>query len=222
VFLGFVAYAAVHSALLTAGARSALEALVGPRAFRGLFRLGFCVQAAVLLAGYAVWAARLPDVSWGAAPGGIAWGLWAVKAAALAFLLQCLARLGAAEFLGWAQFRAWRRGEAPAGDGVETGRLVVAGPYRWVRHPMYTALLVALWAEPRWSANRLAFVLAASLYLWVGSVHEERRLVGFYGTAYRAYRARTPRLIPRPPRWQPLLRILRRRHSPVRGQRKMR
>ena len=222
VFLGFALYAAVHTALLTEGVRSALEALVGRRAFPGVFRLGFSVQAVVLLVGYVVWVARLPDVQWGGATGVLAWGLWAVKGAALAYILGCAARIGGAEFLGWAQFRAWRRGEAIRGDGVETGELVVAGPYRWVRHPMYAAGLVVLWAEPHWSANRFAFVLAASLYLWVGSLHEERRLVRFYGQAYRDYRARTPRLIPHLPGRQPLLRILRPRHSPIRGQRKKR
>ena len=196
VFLGFAVYAAVHSALLTESVRSALEAWVGPRAFPGVFRLGFTVQAVVLLAGYVVWVARLPDVQWGEATGVIAWGLWAVKGVALAYVLGCVARFGTAEFLGWAPFRAWRRGEAVSGDGVETGDLVVGGPYRFVRHPMYAATLVVLWAEPHWSANRFAFVLAASLYLWVGSLHEERRLVRFYGQAYRDYMARTPRLVP--------------------------
>ena len=222
VFLGFAAYALLHSVLLTEGVRSALEVLVGPRVFPGLFRLGFTVQAVVLLAGYVVWVVRLPDVHWGRATGVFAWGLWAVKGAALVYLLGCVARFGTADFLGWAQFRAWRRGEAIRGDGVETGDLVVGGPYRFVRHPMYAATLVALWAEPHWSANRFAFVLAASLYLWVGSLHEEQRLVRFYGQAYRDYMARTPRLIPRVPCRQPLLRILRPRHSPVRGQRKKR
>ncbi|MEW6489729.1 MAG: hypothetical protein AB1578_17710, partial [Thermodesulfobacteriota bacterium] len=61
VFLGFGAYGAVHSALLTLWARRGLEALVGRRAFQGLFRVFFNVQAVALLAAFAVWAASLPD-----------------------------------------------------------------------------------------------------------------------------------------------------------------
>ncbi|MDF1554189.1 MAG: isoprenylcysteine carboxylmethyltransferase family protein [Deferrisomatales bacterium] len=222
VFLGFAAYAVVHSALLTEGVRSVLEAVLGARGFRGLYRIGFTVQAVVLLAGYVVWIAHLPDAQWGEAEGLFAWVLWGVKGAALLFILGCVSQIGSAEFLGWAQFRAWRRGEAIEGDGVESGRLEVSGPYRFVRHPMYGALLVALWAEPHWSANRFAFVLAASLYLWAGSLHEERRLTRFYGQAYLEYMARTPRMVPDLRRRQPLLRILRPRHSPIRGQRKKR
>ncbi|RME58991.1 MAG: isoprenylcysteine carboxylmethyltransferase family protein, partial [Caldilineae bacterium] len=37
----------------------------------------------------------------------------------------------------------------------------------------------------------------ATLYFYVGSIHEEHRLERVYGDAYRAYRRRTPRLIPR-------------------------
>ena len=196
VFLGFVAYAAVHSALLTDTARSVLEGLLGTRRFRGVFRFGFSVLAVGSLVVYVVWVAGLPDVGWTEASGGVAWFLLLLRWGAFGYLLLCVGRFGAGEFLGWNQFRAWRRGEAVSGDGMDAGELVVGGPYRWVRHPMYSAGMVILWAEPRWSANRFAFVLAATLYLWIGSAHEERRLARFYGEAYRRYRARTPRFIP--------------------------
>ena len=56
------------------------------------------------------------------------------------------------------------------------GRLVQAGPYRWIRHPMYTAVLscalAAAWAGAGgwgwWAAAALAVVLALK------SVFEER------------------------------------------------
>ena len=196
-FLGFTAYALFHSALLTNWSRTALEAALGKRAFAGLFRLGFALQAGVLLFVYIVYVAGLPDVMWGQVGGG--WGmlLWVLRIAALVFIIRCVGSFGSAEFLGWAQYRAWRSGQPIPGDGVETGELVVTGPYRYVRHPMYAAGLVALWAEPQLSANRFAFTLAASLYLVLGSLHEERRLQRFYGSAYREYTARTPRLVPR-------------------------
>lgn len=199
VFLVFAAYAAVHSALLTGWARRGLEAAVGVRAFRGMFRLFFNVQAVVLLAAFVLYAASLPDTEWFRV-GRVGWEvLWGLRVAALAFIARCAAAVGVSSFLGLEDLRAWRGGKPASGDGVETGVLVVEGPYRWVRHPMYAAGFVVLWAEPRWSANGAAFAVAASLYLWLGSLHEERRLLRFYGDAYRRYAASTPRFLPRWP-----------------------
>jgi len=200
-FFGFALYALLHSALLTEWSRTALTAALGQKAFGGLFRLGYALQAIVLLLAYLVCVARLPNQAWGQAGYGLAALLWSVRLAALALIARCVASCGAAKFLGWEQLRAWWRGEPIPGDGVETGQLVLGGVYRWVRHPMYAAGLVALWAEPSWSANQFAFTLAASLYLVLGSLHEERRLLRFYGRAYREYMARTPRFVPRP--WAP-------------------
>ena len=56
--------------------------------------------------------------------------------------------------------------------------------------------LLVLWPDPHWAANGFAFSLAASLYLWLGALHEERRLLGYYGQAYRDYMECTPRFLP--------------------------
>jgi protein-S-isoprenylcysteine O-methyltransferase Ste14 len=100
-------------------------------------------------------------------------------------------------FLGIENFRAWRHGGMPENDGVDTRMLVTSGPYRWVRHPMYAGTLLLLWAVPHWTVNLLAFSISATLYLYLGSLHEERRLLRAFGDPYREYMARTPRFIPR-------------------------
>ena len=77
------------------------------------------------------------------------------------------------------------------------GSLIVLGPYRWVRHPMYTSVLLVT----------LGWVLGSSLsyriLLWVGLViilsvkfrYEERLLMERFPD-YEAYRRQTKRLIP--------------------------
>jgi len=80
-------------------------------------------------------------------------------------------------------------------DGAE---LVETGVYALVRHPIYSGLILAAfgWATVRVSivAGALAVVLAA--FLRVKSEREETWLEQRF-PAYAAYRARTPRLIPR-------------------------
>lgn len=197
ILLAFAVYAALHSVLLTRWARLALEATLGPRRFRAFFRLGYNLLALVALIPLLVYAFSLPDTELLTLTGWSRWALWSVRLCALAFIGHCVADLGTASFLGFAQFRAWMRGEEVPGDGVETGELEVSGPYRHVRHPMYAVAMVAVWAEPQWTANRLALILGATVYLVLGALHEEQRLVRAYGKAYRRYAARTPRFLPR-------------------------
>ncbi|MBI5767749.1 MAG: isoprenylcysteine carboxylmethyltransferase family protein [Verrucomicrobia bacterium] len=77
--------------------------------------------------------------------------------------------------------------------------LVTSGPYRWVRHPMYSAALLLVIATALLTANLvvLAGGLAMFALLAARSRIEERRLVEKFGDAYRDYQARTGRFIPR-------------------------
>ncbi len=197
VALATAGYAVLHSLLLTNTARLGLEAAFGRRAVLGCFRLGYNAVAAVLLVALVAYAARLPDVPLVRVPGPAAWGLWAAKVAAVGFIVSCVRRVGAGGFLGLAHCRAWRQGGPVPGPGVETGPLVTDGPYRRVRHPMYAAGFVVLWADPVWTANRVAFAGVLTVYLWLGALIEERRLARSFGTAYRRYAAATPRFFPR-------------------------
>ena len=79
--------------------------------------------------------------------------------------------------------------------------LVTAGPYRWVRHPMYTGFLALLAGGALVHNSGTALALLAvpfwGFFYWQ-SVVEERLLVDQLGDAYLQYRARTGRLLPRP------------------------
>lgn len=78
--------------------------------------------------------------------------------------------------------------------------LVTDGPYRWARHPIYTAFLMILGAPLLISANWLVggLWLAATGLDIAGRVRfEETLLEEQFGAAYHAYAARTGRLAPR-------------------------
>jgi len=74
--------------------------------------------------------------------------------------------------------------------------LVIKGLYRWVRHPIYTAGLVFIWLTPVMTANLLAMNAGLTIYIVVGALFEERKLLREFGQAYIDYRRRTPMLVP--------------------------
>jgi protein-S-isoprenylcysteine O-methyltransferase Ste14 len=77
--------------------------------------------------------------------------------------------------------------------------LITAGPYRWVRHPMYTALFAAFVGLALVSASWLIVILvvAAILVLCARIGKEETMMMVQFGAEYRAYMQRTGRLLPR-------------------------
>ena len=82
----------------------------------------------------------------------------------------------------------------------EGHRLITQGVYRWVRHPMYSALALYSVGQalviPNWVAGLSNLVAFAVLFaLRVGA--EERMMAQQFGNEYAAYTARTKRLIPR-------------------------
>ena len=77
------------------------------------------------------------------------------------------------------------------------GRLVVHGPYRWVRHPMYTSVLVMTlaWMVEHPLPFRMVLWVGLVVTLWVKLGYEEQLLLTRF-PSYERYRKGTKRLIP--------------------------
>ena len=75
-------------------------------------------------------------------------------------------------------------------------QMVSGGLYRWVRHPLYSAGLVFIWLTPVMTVNLLVLNLGLTIYLVVGAIYEERKLVREFGAAYLEYQEKVPMLIP--------------------------
>ena len=80
----------------------------------------------------------------------------------------------------------------------EDHRLVTHGIYRYVRHPVYLGALVAIMGAPAYASSAYgALVLSALVPLVLLRIRiEEGLLIEQFGDEYRAYRARTKKLIP--------------------------
>jgi len=78
--------------------------------------------------------------------------------------------------------------------------LVTSGPYRWIRHPLYTvgvALLVSVGLmNSSWLILLLALVIALLVRIVVIPL-EERQLLEKFGSDYETYMTRTGRFLPR-------------------------
>jgi protein-S-isoprenylcysteine O-methyltransferase Ste14 len=82
---------------------------------------------------------------------------------------------------------------------VDEQTVVDRGPYRWVRHPSYTGLLLTLvglgLALGNW-LSVLTLVVLPVAGLVVRIRVEERALLGALGEPYREYAGRHRRLVP--------------------------
>lgn len=85
-------------------------------------------------------------------------------------------------------------------------RLVVRGPYRYVRNPMISGVVTVLFGEAAVLLSR-PHLLWALLFLSVNVVYiplvEEPFLALRFGEAYREYCRHVPRLVPRLRPWKP-------------------
>jgi protein-S-isoprenylcysteine O-methyltransferase Ste14 len=119
-------------------------------------------------------------------PGWMGWAGTAAFAAALVLLWRSHADLG----LNWSATLRIRSGHC----------LVTRGIYRDIRHPMYAAHLLWAVAQGLLLANWLAgwaFLAVFVPFYLLRVPHEEKMMLDQFGDEYRAYMARTGRLIPR-------------------------
>src|SRR6476659_5374999 len=87
-----------------------------------------------------------------------------------------------------------------SGFVVKNQELATDGPYRFVRHPLYSGNILLVVGFAIASSQWWALPLAA-LFFWfyypAAIEYEDRKLRGIFGTAWEQWAARTPALIPR-------------------------
>jgi protein-S-isoprenylcysteine O-methyltransferase Ste14 len=96
----------------------------------------------------------------------------------------------------WARIQLGRNWGMPMTQKAEP-ELVTSGPYRWVRHPIYTGLLAGLLGTAL-ATNPIGLVIVVVLggYFYYSASVEEKNLIATFPMAYPAYRSSTKMLIP--------------------------
>ena len=131
-----------------------------------------------------------------------AWLLWGIQWPALwafsgfwkyaAYLLQFLAIAGFLVSLRYYDMKAFL-GLKSANEESFT----ISPFHRHVRHPWYFFALLLLWSQDM-NSGKLVTDVMATLYLFLGSLHEESMLLERFGKSYALYREKVPGLIPLP------------------------
>ncbi len=187
ILVAMLLYGLLHSLLASLGFKAQVQSRLGEGGGR-VYRLVYNLFAFVSLLPVLALSALLPDQPLYAIP--FPWLLisLALQGLAVVALLLGLLQTGLWSFLGISQLGG--------ADQASQSRLVIHGLYHWVRHPLYSAGLVFIWFVPRMTSNLLAFNLGVTVYLIVGAMFEERKLLREFGQDYARYRARTPMLVP--------------------------
>jgi len=125
-----------------------------------------------------------------------------LRGSSLAVHSPVLAAVGAVVFLSglglalWARVHLGRNWGMPMTERAEP-ELVTSGPYRFVRHPIYSGILLGMLGTAL--ATDLYFLVAfgiALAYFSYSAAVEERLLGASFPDAYPRYRAHTKMLIP--------------------------
>jgi len=186
--LAWTAYCTLHSAMISETATSVLKRRLGD-SFR-FYRLFFNAVATLTLIPVLWYSHSLRQEAI------FRWqGVWLVLHY---LLLACGVLLAVAggrhyslgQFVGISQLRGASSGGLATGGGIDS-----SGVLGLVRHPWYTAVVLLLWAGDLDTATLVGNGVL-TLYIVVGTLLEERKLVHEFGDAYRSYQARVSMFVP--------------------------
>ena len=200
-------WALANSALASKQSKGLARRIAGPRYRDGLYRFAFYAQSVVSLVWAALRFSRLPDRELYRVRPPWSWLFRASQVASLGVLLSGVRVMGTLRFAGLTPLQDLLAGRvvrpAPEAPGPPLGsdeEVVKAGAFRFSRHPGNLGALGYFLFMPRTTANRAVLVALVTLYVVLGSLHEEYRLQAAYGDAYERYKRTVPFLVPRRPR----------------------
>jgi protein-S-isoprenylcysteine O-methyltransferase Ste14 len=90
------------------------------------------------------------------------------------------------------------RGDEALFGFEKTSSLVTSGAFKYIRHPMYAALVYLAWGVflKRFTWPGLGVVVAASFLLLLTAKRDEEECLAYFGDAYRVYMRTTKRFLP--------------------------
>lgn len=190
ILLGYwLGYFALHSVLASLAVKRAV-ARRWPAAFPA-YRLAYNGVAVLLVLPPVIYVLRYPGPTLWAWEGPAWWVAQALAAVAAVGFVVTLRGYDGLEFLG---LRQWRAGQTRVEDQE---RFKLSPLHRFVRHPWYFLGLVLVWTREM-SAAWLLTSVVVTIYIFVGSRLEERKLTLYHGEVYSDYKRLVPGIVPCP------------------------
>lgn len=121
----------------------------------------------------------------------------------LAFAAQLLVGLASLRAFMDAPHRFLIRAQLGEGHRAGAFALGIRGIYCWIRDPFLLSGFMLIWLTPFMTENLLLVYLLTTVYLFMGSLHWEKRLIKQFGQEYIDYQKDVRRMIPLPAkRWK--------------------
>lgn len=188
-------WAVGHSLMASLPVKNATRKVVGDRASDGLYRFGFCGVAVVAFAGLMLYLWKLPDQRLYRLRGWKAGIMVAGQGIVVAGLLQVNWQNGLGRVTGIRHLYEYLTGQEisrppvaqhplPEGECMEGWR----GAFRLSSHPNNYLVILLWWLSPVMTIKWAAIGLVTVIYMVVGSMHEDHRLLNAYGDRYACYR----------------------------------
>jgi methanethiol S-methyltransferase len=188
---GWLAWCIFHSLLIAPSMTRRLRRL--PGTVSRYFRLGYNITALGTLLPLVIYTFSLQDDSVFAWQGGWAVPRFCLLGISFGVFYGGARRYDMGYFLGLKQISS-RKNHTLLTEGAAFAR---DGIFAVIRHPWYLASLILLWsALPVYHVSTTLAAAILSLYLVVGTILEERKLVAEFGDNYRAYQRGVSMLIP--------------------------
>ena len=180
-------FAAWHSLLCSDGAKNVARRILGARRATAFYRAFFMAQSALTTGTliFIVW--KQPNRVLYEARGWGKWAGWAAQAGAAGLMLAGFLELDKAKFAGIQGVRALHGSEfndepipeaQAQGPELEAdGGIRATGVFRYTRHPLEWGPSLLLLASPVMKTNWLVFDVLATIYSYLGALHEEKRLL---------------------------------------------
>ena len=111
-------------------------------------------------------------------------------------ILWTLRYFDAMEFIGISQIFRQRAGNYNSSQLDEESTLIIKGPYKMCRHPLYFFCILFLLFRPYMFLDYLLSFICITAYFYIGSVYEENKMVERFGEKYKEYQLEVPRIIP--------------------------
>ena len=176
----------VHSLLASRGFKNFLRGALR-HGFMKFYRLLYNLFAVISIIPVLYLMVSLPNSSLYQVPAPWKYLMLAGQGISALFLFVTILQTNVLSFVGLRQLV----------EEEKTGNLVTTGFYGSVRHPLYTFSLLILWLSPSITMNSFIVYVALTLYVLIGIVFEERKLLQEFGNEYAEYKSTTPMLLPR-------------------------